>query len=264
MTTTDVDQLLRPLSARSLVASILLGSHPPSLSGRLLVAMADRFAISEGTTRVALSRMVDRGELTNVDGVYTLAGPLLERQERQDRGRHGVEPQPWDRSWEQAVVTATGRSSSDRTRLRRALAGLGLGELREGVWMRPTNLDPERQPTARAEIVDQVAWFRLAVVANESAVELVGQLFELDCWAATATSLAAAISQAQERLETDDDAVVSGFNLASATLRHLVHDPQLPPELAPPTWPAADLRRAYQDYVVAYQQLLRHFLRAAA
>ena len=263
MTGTSIDQLLRPLSARSLVASILLGSHPPSLPGRVLVALADRFTISEGTLRVALSRMVERGELTNVDGVYSLAGPLLERQERQDRSRHGAESRSWDGSWEQAVIITTGRSSSDRTKLRRTLADLGLGELREGVWMRPTNLDPDRQAGARAKLADHVAWFRLAPIEPAEATETINRLFDLDGWAATATELAEAIGDSRGLIGSDDDAVVSGFNLASATLRHLAHDPHLPAELAPCWWPADDLRKAYHDYEVAYQQLLRRFLRRA-
>ena len=71
------------LTARSVVASTLLGTHPPRLPGRLLVAFAEEFGINPGTTRVALTRMVDRGELARVDGGhYSLAGALLDRQAR--------------------------------------------------------------------------------------------------------------------------------------------------------------------------------------
>lgn len=262
MTQLLIEDLLRPLSARSLVASALLGSHPPTLPGRLLVAFGQRFGISEGTTRVALSRMVDRGELSNDNGTYTLAGDLLERQERQDRSRGGGRPNPWDGTLEQAVVTTSGRSASDRNQLRRALASFGLGELREGVWMRPANLDPDRLPSTRAVIDQQVDWYRIAPIDRETAADLMTRLFDLDRWAATSAALQAAMEQARHRLDSNNDAIVSGFNLASATLRHLVHDPQLPPELAPACWPAEALRRAYDDYERAYQQRLRHFFRS--
>jgi phenylacetic acid degradation operon negative regulatory protein len=256
----DIEGLLRPLSARSLIASALLGSHPPSLPGRLLVAMAERFGISGGTARVALSRMVDRAELVNVDGVYSLGGALLERQDRQDRSRSGTAP--WDGSWEQAVVIGTGRPAADRSKLRRDLAVLGLGELREGVWMRPGNLDVERQPSARTAVSDQVEWLCVAPIAGTTACRLAGQLFDLDGWAATANALSTAVTDAQSRLTTHDDAVVTGFNLASATLRHLVHDPGLPAELEPPGWPAESLRATYDQFEAAYQTLLRDFFRA--
>lgn len=262
MTSPDIDQLLRPLSARSLIASALLGSHPPALPGRLLVAMAERFGISGGTARVALSRMVDRGELRNDNGTYRLSGDLLERQERQDRSRQ-TSPDSWDGTWEQAVVIAVGRSSAERAELRRSLRSLGLGERREGVWIRPANLDPGRQPTARAVAGRQVEWFRLAPIDLARAQALAGELFELDRWTTTAEGLVSAMNDARLRLDTDNDAVVSGFNLASAALRHLVHDPRLPTELAPPGWQADVLRAAYEEFETAYQQLLRQFFRTA-
>ncbi len=58
---------LRPMSARSVVASVLLGSHPPELPVAALVHLCSRFGIAEGTTRVALSRMVAAGELAAVE-----------------------------------------------------------------------------------------------------------------------------------------------------------------------------------------------------
>ena len=53
----------RPLSARSVVASTLLGMRPPRLPTQILVRSGALFGIAEGTTRVALSRMVAAGEL---------------------------------------------------------------------------------------------------------------------------------------------------------------------------------------------------------
>src|SRR5256885_17059826 len=65
---------LRPLSARSVVASVLLGTHPPRLSAAALVELCGRFGISGGTTRVALSRMVAAGGLAARGGHYRLVG----------------------------------------------------------------------------------------------------------------------------------------------------------------------------------------------
>src|SRR5256885_16912663 len=78
-------QGLRPLSARSVVASVLLGTHPPRLSAAALVELCSRFGITGGTTRVALSRMVTAGELAAEDGHYRLIGRgLLSRQRAPD------------------------------------------------------------------------------------------------------------------------------------------------------------------------------------
>ncbi|MEZ5165995.1 MAG: hypothetical protein R2695_05705 [Acidimicrobiales bacterium] len=92
------------LSARSVVASTLLGTVPPRLPGRLLVAFAEEFDINPGTTRVALSRMVDQGELRRDDeGTYELAGPLLARRHRQDAGL-APRTRRWAGLWDTLIV----------------------------------------------------------------------------------------------------------------------------------------------------------------
>lgn len=257
-----IDDLLRPFSARSLIASALLGSHPPRLPGRHLVAMAERFDISGGTARVALSRMVDRGELVNDGGTYQLAGPLLERQERQDRGRVAPD-RPWDGRWELGLVVTSGRSAADRSALRRHLLSLGLGERREGAWMRPANLDPDRQPKARDATVGQIDWLVAEPVPGPAARALVGALFDLEAWSTIATALSEALTEAERRLDEDTDAVVTGFTLAAAALRHLSQDPLLPAELQPDGWPADDLRSSYARYERSYQRLLRAFFQGS-
>src|SRR6266851_9350881 len=137
---------LRPLSARSVVASVLLGTHPPRLSAAALVELCGRFGISGGTTRVALSRMVAAGELAAEDGHYRLVGEaLLARQRAQDAG---LTPpgRPWTRGWRMAVVVSSGRTPAERVELRRALADARFAQWREGVWLRPDNLGPTAGP----------------------------------------------------------------------------------------------------------------------
>src|SRR5262245_51564192 len=127
---------LRPLKARSVVLSTLLGHHPPQLPVRALVEAGALFGIAEGTVRVALSRMVAAGDLEPGDGAYRLSRRLLERQARQDASLH-PRTRPWDGSWEIAVVTADRRHAADRTALRQTMTALRLAELREGTWLRP-------------------------------------------------------------------------------------------------------------------------------
>lgn len=241
------------LSARSVVASTLLGTVPPRLPGRLLVAFAEEFGIRPGTTRTALSRMVDRGELEHeLGGAYTLAGDLLERHHRQEEGLHAT-PQTWDGSWELVIVPGGARPSADRAALRRACGHLGLGERRDGVWMRPANLDPERLPSAAHVVAAQaerwVAW------PGRDGGELVAELFDLRGWSARARELIGSLAPEPRSL-------AAGFVLAADALRHLVTDPLLPPELAPAGWPAATLRAAYAEYSARYQGSLRDFFRA--
>ena len=66
---------------------------------------------------------------------------------------------PWDGGWTLAVVTETRRPVSARAELRRAMGVLRLAELREGVWLRPDNLDEGWAGPARAVVAAQCRRF---------------------------------------------------------------------------------------------------------
>ena len=137
-----------PLTARSVLASVLLGTDPPWLPTPLLVRTTALFGISEGSTRTALSRLVTAGDAEATDGGYRLVGRLVARQQRQSASRL-ADTRPWDGSWELATVDGdTRRPAADRADLRDALGALRLVELREGTWGRPDNLDPDRSADA--------------------------------------------------------------------------------------------------------------------
>src|SRR6476619_7068084 len=85
----------RPLSARSVLASALLGADEPRLRVGVLVGVASLFGISGGAARTCLWRMVSAGELTSDDGVYALAGRLLERRQRVDVASRTADTQHW-------------------------------------------------------------------------------------------------------------------------------------------------------------------------
>src|SRR6516162_6081881 len=107
------------LSARSLVASLLLRSRPPRMRAARLVQWCALFGVSEGTARVALSRMVERGELRAHDGVYELVGRVRGRASAQDWSLD-PKPQRWKGDWRTAFVVAPARASADRAALRGA------------------------------------------------------------------------------------------------------------------------------------------------
>ena len=254
--TATVDDLLQPLSARSVIASALLGTHPPQLRGRLLVAFAQEFGIGAGTARVALSRMVDRGELTNDNGLYSLAGALAARQRRQDLGRESAAPRTWDGTWEQVVVVEAGRAANDRVRLRAAFHAARMGEVKEGVWMRPNNLDRDLADVVPGELVGHVMWFRVEPVDPAAASALAVELFDLAGWSRAAQRLHLAMQQ-------NPKGMIEQFRVAAAALQHLTRDPLLPSQLYPDSWPGDSLRGAYRTYEAELQTELRAFFAAA-
>ena len=250
---------LPPLSARSVVLSALLGTHPPVMPVAALVALAERFGISPGTTRTALSRMVGGGELTSADGRYRLTGRLLERQREQDLGRRRAEAE-WDGSWWVVSALGTRRSAPERRRFRTAMEGAKLGELRPDTWMRPANL-----PIA-VDVPDVVV--SRGVVPGDTGARLVGELWDLATTEAQATELASALDLVDDALGEDggtatDEAIAPAFTVLAACLRFLRVEPQLPDALA--DTPAGDhLRRRYAVTETAVRAALREVYRAAA
>lgn len=259
-TTTARGQATRDgaLSARSVLASVLLGTQPPWLPTSRLVRTAGLFGISEGTTRTALSRMVAAGEAAPERGGYRLVGRLAERQARQVASRR-ADTLPWDGSWELATVDGdAGRSAADRTALREACRQLRLAELREGVWARPANLDPDRSPEASRVVA---RWCHRWTGARPEPQPEVAELWGLAGWAARAEDLRQEMAALVEPLEAGDRAALApGFVTSAAVLRHLQGDPLLPSALLPGDWPGDGLRHDYDRYDAAYRAVLRTWL----
>src|SRR6185503_7197956 len=93
----------RPLAARSVMASLLLGRRSARASGRDLVRWCGLFGVAPGTARVALHRMTAAGELARVDGDYVLVGGLARRQAEQDAS---LTPRrrTWRGGWRTAIA----------------------------------------------------------------------------------------------------------------------------------------------------------------
>jgi phenylacetic acid degradation operon negative regulatory protein len=249
---------VRPLGARSVIASTLLGSDAARLPADRLVRAGELFGIADGAIRTALWRMVAAGELTSVDGCYELAGRLLLRQQRTSASA-AARRRDWDGTWEIAVVGTDRRSPAARHELRTAAAALHLAELREGVWTRPDNLDRERLPGHRATVDAQCVRFSGATAPGGIAP----QLFDVDGWAARAVSLVDALDTATEPpVELPRGGLRAGFELSIAVVRHLDHDPLLPDVMLPADWPGRQLRSRYATYHREYERRFGAWLRS--
>lgn len=240
----------KPLTARSVLLSVLLGTDPPRLPVNLLVRTTGLFGIAEGTTRTALSRMATAGEVATDDGWYSLASPrLLERRSRQEASRHPVEAH-WDGRWHQAVVLPGRRPAAERARLRSALGAGRLAELREGIWLRPTNVARPAGPD-----VSGVTWSATVPDDPDAVAQM---LWDLPAWAVTAAELSTELAGLTPALEAGDRRpLADGFVLSAAVLRHLQADPLLPADLLPPDWPGNALRHDYDRFDTAYRSVLR-------
>lgn len=222
---------LTPLPARSTVLSLVLGAHPTPLTPAYLARAGQHFGIAPATVRVAVARAVGDGDLRRTDAGYVLGERLVRRQARQDEAVREAD-RPWDGSWEAAVVVASGRPGPERAALRETLRAHRMAELREGVWIRPANLE---RPT-----VADPALQTFRATPDQDPVALAARLWDLDAWTAEAQRLRQLLAA------TTDPA--PRLAVAAAVVRHLGADPLLPPSLRPASWPAADLRRVYRAY----------------
>jgi phenylacetic acid degradation operon negative regulatory protein len=247
---------LKPLTARSLALTALLGSHPPQLPARALVALGSHFGIAEGAMRTALSRMVVAGELEGSDGQYLLGTRLLQRQAAQDAGLRPPD-EPWDGSWRFAIVTTPRRAIADRRAFRAQMAEHRMGELRPDTWLRPANIP--RPPALDGVLVVQGA------IGEEPAADLVGRLWDLGEIGASARSLARLADEACGWLDSGDPGVLRDTFLVSvATVRLLRHEPQLPSSVVGTLWPPNDLRATYESLRRGHLDLMASFLATAS
>ena len=252
----------RALTARSVVASTLLGVRPPQLPTRQLVGACALFGISDGTARVAISRMVAAGEMVATDGGYALTGALLDRSARQDLSA-GAATRPWTPTdgWAMAVVVGEGRPATERAALRRAAEALRLAERREGVWLRPDNLPTGALAEAEAVVASQCD--RLTAVPAGDGAALAASLWDLAGWSARARRLADALARTRPALDAGDRAALpEGFVLSAAVLRHLQADPLLPAVLLPADWPGPALRTAHEGWRQAFDRTWATWARA--
>jgi phenylacetic acid degradation operon negative regulatory protein len=176
--------------------------------------------------------MVGAGDLIRSANGYRLSDRLLARQRRQD-GAIDPRTRAWHGDWVVLIVTSVGTDARTRAALRTTLHDNRFGELREGVWLRPDNLEFDLGPEVTARV-------RVLKARDDAPVELAGQLWDLPAWAETGHRLLDEMTSAAE--------VPGRFVAAAATVRHLLTDPMLPAELLPADWPGARLRAAYHAF----------------
>ncbi|MHB1518443.1 MAG: PaaX family transcriptional regulator C-terminal domain-containing protein [Acidimicrobiales bacterium] len=238
------------LTARSVLASALLGEDPPELPVSHLVQLARLFGITDNRARVALSRMVVAGEVvTDGSGRYRLAGHLVDRMERQAVSRRG-DTVDWDGRWIIVVITASGRPAEVRQARRRRLVVARLAERREGLWLRPANIELRPDPAEDPDLDLFVG------TPDRSSRALAAELWDLDGWARTAAALLKSLADLPP---AGPEQLVPGFVLSAAVIRHLQIDPLLPHGLLPGEWPGSELRSAYDRWDRRYREVLRQW-----
>jgi phenylacetic acid degradation operon negative regulatory protein len=131
------------------------------------------------------------------------------------------------------VITSVGTDARTRAALRTTLQQKRFAELREGVWLRPDNLEVELP----ADVLERV---RELQARDEDPEELAARLWDLPAWMHTGRQLLDEMATAAD--------IPGRFVAAAGMVRHLLTDPVLPDELLPDDWPGAALRAAYVNF----------------
>ena len=202
---TDVAGADRPLTARSIIASALLGTHPPVLRGQLMVRLVELFGVPEGTTGWRCRAWSPLASSRSTRAGNAREPALLARSGAEGGGRSTC--RPVDGEWVMAVVTVDRRDALPDFALREAASALRLAELREGVWMRPRLEWGARDQLA--VIGEQCTWM---TATPDDPVAIAASLWDLDGWAANTKALVARMKRSHASLDRDGfDAIPEGF-----------------------------------------------------
>ena len=259
-----MELLERPLGARSLIASLLLRSQPPRMRPARLVQWCQLFGVSEGAARVALSRMVDRGELIASGGMYELAGRVGGRRPAQDWSIDPRRASRWNGEWRIAAVASATRAAPERLALRDAMRRLRMAEVREGTWTRPDNLPRASAPPDAWDVTDaQCSWWTAR--PDDDPRVLAATLFEPARWARRADQLRTRLDRVTANLDhAPEHRLADAFVAGAAVLAHVRADPLLPVELGPSSEAGDALRAAYRAYEAEFSSALRAWFRSHA
>ena len=244
----DTRPLTRPLVVRQHPAR--RPPVPPARRGPWCASGA-LFGIAEGTARTALSRMVAAGELVADDGGYALAGPLLERQARQDAaGRRLRLVGRATGSWPSSRPSA-GRPA-DRAALRAGHAAAPPGRAAR------RRVAAARTTSTRSALPDAAGGGRRPVPGHHRptrATAVAGPALGPRRLGGTGRALRTELDgpAAAPRAERRDVLAPGLRAVGGGPPPPPGRSARCPPSCCPPTWPGPRLRAVYERYDAAFK-----------
>jgi phenylacetic acid degradation operon negative regulatory protein len=269
-----------PLKAKSLVVTVWGDAIAPHggavwLSG--LIRLLAPLGLNERLVRTSVYRLAREGWLNaEPDGrrsLYRLTAHGRSRFEHAYRRIYAPPASDWDGSWAIVLAPAALLSAAERRELRKELGWEGFGGLAPGVFVRPA---AAATPSAVAAVLDELGLAeRVSVVSGRDAPGTLArslQAYRRNCW--DLTGIAAEYRRFVARFETvsgnfgrdgsvdPERSFVVRSLLIHAFRRVTLHDPQLPPALLPPRWPAAAAYALCRDFYCLTQKSAEQHLQA--
>ena len=234
-----------PLQPQDLVIT-LFGAFAASKHERIwsggLVELLNEMGFSEGASRIALGRLVNRGLLQRVkEGrlVYYTSSPRLDRLLVEgDRRifRLGWAVEGWDGCWTMLWHAIPETRRVERARLARRLRFLGFGSVQDGTWVSPHNREEDVIKLLNENRVEEYA----GVLIGRPAMQLdlramIARAWDLEGLASRYESFVETFSQYRsrraQRLLSEREAFFVRTSVVHAFRRFPAVDPDLPEEL---------------------------------
>jgi phenylacetic acid degradation operon negative regulatory protein len=250
-----------------LIYAFLVSLSVGELSMQQLSALAAPFGMSETNLRSCLSRMNAKGRIEIRKDGRTAHYRLAEKGRRiaANVGRHFTEQDwsGWDGTFWAAAFSAP--DPQKRYRLQKKLHAYRFRPLYPGLWIRPFS---------QAECIPLVFHEQVA----ESGMDLLRSSFEKQLSPERVSVLYGlreveavlndALKEARESTATaaarsPEAAFVERVQRGDSLVKAMAQDPLLPPALLPDRWPAAELRRAFKEWIGAYSNQSRPFVQGA-
>lgn len=245
----------------TLVGDYWLGEVEPIPSAALVALLAD-FGVSETGARAALSRVGRGGRLERTRSgrstSYRLAPTSVEwaRDNWRTLARYtsrGLDPTsatPWDGTWTCVAYSLPEDQRDTRPVVRSRLRRLGFAPLYDGVWVCPYRRGGPAETALRELGVSAFTVFASADPSAGSGL-LPLDAFDLAPLRAHFERLAARFGHAAERMRSGSmgpaESLVVRTDLMDRWRQMPDHDPALPRELLPASWPGWAARRLFAD-----------------
>ncbi len=227
-----------------------------------LIALLGPLGLSPAATRTVLSRMRRKGwlqaEKRGRKSYYDLTARgrrLLEEGEK--RIYDPPRDEPWEGSWFVVAYRVPEERRTLRDRLRVRLTWLGCGQMGNGVWISPHDIEAEvRQIAEELGTRDHVELFRATHLGFSSEASLVAQCWDLP---AVAEAYRDFLAEHEPELERCAGLLRAGtlspkecferrFDLIHEYRAFPFMDPYLPRELLPQDWPGARAATLFEAY----------------
>lgn len=248
------------ITANELILDLLATHEAHELTVAALCRAAAVFGMTEQSVRVALTRLVQQGKVSNkARGLYAWnrAGSSLFRDVENwlRKDRRAV---AWDGRWVGVLDAAVPRRHRvDWRRHERALALRGFQPFQDGLRLRPDNLDG-----GIGLLRDELTDLGLAPSATVLGVHALSaedeqrarRLWDVDALRKSYQSLQSLLAHSAAGLERSSLAAAAAETLllGRMVIRHIVRDPLLPEELMP-----SQERRALIEQMQSYQARAR-------